>query len=148
VPTLEEALRNGESANVEFKRGLPDDTAKTVSVEDDLMRSIAAFANTNDGVVFIGVDDAGHVKGLDLDFQQRDHFERRIRQLVRTRIKPTPPIQIAFDDVRGLTVAKITVARGEAPVYMIAGVIYVRYGSADVQAQPDDLRRLVAEFAF
>jgi hypothetical protein len=148
VPTLEEALRSGEGTNVEFKRGLPDDTTKGGSVEDDLMRSIAAFANTNDGVVFMGVDDAGHVKGLDLDFQQRDRLERRIRQLVRSRIKPTPPIQIAFEDVRGLTVAKITVARGEAPVYMIGGVIYLRYGSADVQAQPDDLRRLVAEFAF
>jgi hypothetical protein len=148
VPTLEEALRSGEGQSVEFKRGFPDDTMKRGSVEDDLMRSIAAFANTNDGVVFIGVDDAGHVKGLELDFQQRDHFERRIRQLVRSRIKPTPPIQLAFEDVRGLTVAKITVARGEAPVYMIGGVIYLRYGSADVQAQPEDLRRLAAEFAF
>lgn len=68
MPTLEEALRNGEGANVEFKRGLPDDTPKRGTVEDDLMRSIAAFANTNDGVVFIGVDDAGHVKGLELDY--------------------------------------------------------------------------------
>jgi hypothetical protein len=148
VPALEDALQSGEGQSVEFKRGFPDDTIKSGTVDDDLMRSIAAFANTNDGAVLIGVDDAGHVKGLELDFQQRDRLERRIRQLVRTRIKPTPPIQIAFEDVRGLAIAKITVARGEAPVYMIGGVIYLRYGSADVQAQPDDLRRLVAEFAF
>jgi hypothetical protein len=148
VPTLEEALRSGEGQSVEFKRGFPDDSIKSGTVEDDLMRSIAAFANTNDGAAFIGIDDVGHVKGLELDFQQRDRLERRIRQLVRSRIKPTPPIQLTFEDVRDLTVAKITVARGEAPVYMIGGVIYLRYGSADVQAQPEDLRRLVAEFAF
>ena len=148
VPTLEEAQRTGEGPSVEFKRGISDDQTKTGNVEDDLLKSIAAFANTNDGVVFIGVDDAGHVKGLELDFKRRDRLERKIHQLVRSRIKPTPPIQFAFEDVRGLTIGKISVARGEAPVYMIGGVIYLRHGSADVQAQPEDLRRLVAEFAF
>lgn len=147
VPTLEEAQRTGEGRNVEFKRGISDDEAKSGSVDDELLRSIAAFANTDDGVVFIGVDDTGHVKGLELDFKQRDRLERKIHQLVRSRIKPTPPIQFTFEDVRGLTIAKISVARGEAPIYMMNGVIYLRHGSADVQAQPEDLRRLVAEFA-
>jgi hypothetical protein len=147
-PTLEEAQRTGEGQRVEFKRGLSDDETRSGSVDNELLKSIAAFANTNDGVIFIGVDDAGHVKGLELDFRQRDRLERKIRQLVRSRIKPTPPVQVVFEDVRGLTVAKISVARGEAPVYMTGGVIYLRYGSEDVQAQPEDLRRLVAEFAF
>ena len=113
-----------------------------------MLKSIAAFANTNDGVILIGVDDAGHIKGLDLNFKQRDGLERKIHQLARNRIKPTPPIQVAFEELRGMTIAKISVARGEAPLYMTDGVVYLRQGSADVQAQPDDLTRLVAEFAF
>ncbi len=148
VPTLEEALRTGEGQRVEFKRGLSDDETKTGSVDTELLKSIAAFANTNDGVILIGVDDAGHVKGLDLDFKQRDRLERKIHQLARNRIKPTPPIQVIFEDLRGITIARISVARGEAPLYMTDGVVYLRQGSADVQAQPDDLTRLVAEFAF
>jgi predicted HTH transcriptional regulator len=44
-------------------------------------------------------------------------------------------------------VAKISVARGEAPAYLLNGVIYIRSGSSDVQAQPEDLQRLIAEFA-
>jgi hypothetical protein len=143
LPTLEEALRKGEGQSVEFKRGLSDDESRA----DELLKSIAAFANTNDGVIFIGVDDAGHVKGLDLDFKQKDRAERKIRQRVRNHIRPTPPIQVAFEDVRGLVVARIMVARGEAPVYMMGGVIYVRDGSSDVQAQPEDLRRLVLGYA-
>jgi hypothetical protein len=139
VPTLEEAQRTGEGQSVEFKRGLSDDESRG----DELLKSIAAFANTNDGVVFIGVDDAGHVKGLTLDFKQKDRFERKVRQLVRNHIRPIPPIQVDFEDVRGLVVARIVVARGEAPVYMIGGVIYVRDGSSDFQAQPEDLSRLV-----
>jgi len=148
VPTLEEALRTGEGQRAEFKRGISDDETKTGSVNTELLKSIAAFANTNDGVILIGVDDAGHVKGLDLDFKQRDGLERKIHQLSRNRIKPTPPIQVVFEELRGMIIARIAVARGEAPLYMTDGVVYLRQGSADVQAQPDDLTRLVAEFAF
>jgi hypothetical protein len=148
VPTLDEALRTGEGQRVEFKRGLSDDEAKTGSVNTELLKSIAAFANTNDGVILIGVDDAGHVKGLDVDFKQRDRLERKIHQLVRTRIKPTPPIQVAFEELRSMIIARISVARGEAPLYMMDGVVYLRQGSSDVQAQPEDLIGLVAEFAF
>jgi hypothetical protein len=148
VPNLEEARRSGEGQSVEFKRGLSDDENRTGSVEDELLKSIAAFANTNDGLVLVGIDDAGHVKGIGLDFKQKDRLERKIHQLVRNRIRPAPPVQVTFEDVRGLVIAKIVVARGEAPAYMIGGTIYVRCGSSDVQAQPEDVLRLVSQHAF
>jgi ATP-dependent DNA helicase RecG len=148
VPTVEEALRTGEGQRVEFKRGLSDEVAKSGTVDTELLKSITAFANSNDGAIFVGIDDTGHVKGLELDFKGRDASERRIHQLVRARIKPTPPIQVAFEELRGMLIGKISVARGEAPVYMLDGVAYLRQGSSDVQAQPDDIISLVAEFAF
>ena len=148
VPTAEEALRSGEGQSVEFKRGLSDDETNAGNVEHELLKSIASFANTNDGVIFIGIDDAGHVRGLRLDFSQKDRMDRKIRQLVRNRIRPTPPFQITFEDMRGMVIVKIVVARGEAPVYMMNGVIYLRDGSSDVQAQPEDLKRLIPDYAF
>ena len=147
LPSLEEAQHSGEGQSVEFKRGLSDDETRTSSVEDELVKSIAAFANTNDGVIFVGIDDEGRIKGLKLDFKQKDRFELKIQQLVRNRIRPTPSMEVGFEDVRGLLVAKITVARGDAPAYMIGGAIYIRSGSSDVQAQPDDLKRLITEYA-
>jgi hypothetical protein len=146
VPTLREAQRSGEGQGIEFKRGLSEDEARAGSVEDELLKSIAAFANTNDGVIFIGVDDAGRVKGLRLDFQGRDRFERKIRQLVRNRIRPKPPIQVAFEEAEDLLIAKIVVARGDG-VHMMGGVVYARDGSSDVQAQPEDLIRIL-QYAF
>jgi len=145
--SLGEALQAGEGQSVEFKRGLSEDDAKGSNVDEELLKSIAAFANTNDGVILIGIDDQGHVKGLRLDSTQRDRLERKIRQLARSRIKPIPALQVAFEELRGLLIAKIVVARGEAPVYMIGGVVYVRDGSSDVQAQPEDLMRLITEYA-
>ena len=85
VPSVEESLRSGEGQNVEFKRGLSDNESRSGGVEEELLKSITAFANTTDGVIFIGVDDAGHVKGLGLDFKQKDRLERKVRQLIRTR---------------------------------------------------------------
>jgi hypothetical protein len=114
VPTLEEACRMGEGQNVEFKRGLSDDESRSGGAEDELLKTIAAFANTNDGVIFIGVDDAGHIKGLPLDFKQKDRLEQKIRQLVRNRIRPTTFVQFGFEDVAGLLVARVVVGRGEA----------------------------------
>jgi len=143
VPTIEEALTRGEGQNVEFKRGLPTDEARE-SVDAELLKSIAAFANTNDGAIFVGVDDHGTVKGLQLDYKRRDVFEQRISTLVRNRIRPTPVIQITFVELRGIVVSRIAVARGAALAYLLNGVIYVRYGSSDVPAQPEDLARLVA----
>ena len=144
VPSLEEALRGGENQGIEFKRGLSDDSSKAGQVDEELLKSIAAFANTNDGVIFVGIDDLGHIKGLGMDFAQRDRLERRIHQLARTRIRPTPPIQITFDEVRSFWIAKIAVAAGDAPPYMIAGTIYVRHGSSDVQAQSEEVVRMVS----
>ncbi|MGB7723521.1 MAG: ATP-binding protein [Bryobacteraceae bacterium] len=148
VPSLEEARRDGESQTVEFKRGMSENEDKAGSAEAELLKSVAAFANTNDGVIFLGVDDAGHIKGLGLDYGQRDRLERKIHELTRTRIRPIPPVQITFEDLRGLVIAKIAVARGDAPLYMMGGTIYVRRGSSDVQAQPEDAVRLVAQYAF
>ena len=149
VPTIDGALKTGEGQQVEFKRGLSDEVAKSGSVDTELLKSIAAFANTNDGVILVGIDDTGHVKGLDLDFKRKDALERRIHQLARTRIKPvSPPVQVAFDDIRGMTVGRISVARGEKPLYTLDSVVYLRRGSSDVQAQPDEIISLVTQFAF
>ena len=47
-----------------------------------------------------------------------------------------------------MTVGRISVARGEKPLYMLDNVVYLRRGSSDVQAQPDEIISLVTQFAF
>jgi predicted HTH transcriptional regulator len=63
-------------------------------------------------------------------------------------MRPTPPVQITFVDHKGFVIAAIAVGKGEAPPYMINGTIYVRHGSSDVQALPDEVVRLVSEYVF
>lgn len=70
VPTLEDGLRQGEGTQVEFKRGLSDDEGKAGAAEEEFLKTVAAFANSGDGVIFIGIDDRGKVRGLDLDLNK------------------------------------------------------------------------------
>ena len=66
---------------------------------------------------------------------------------MRTQIKPAPRIQVAFKEVRGDSVGEVDVARGDALVHFLNGIIYIRVGSADMPAQPEDLDRLIADRA-
>jgi hypothetical protein len=74
VPDLKEAIEHGEGQQVEFKRALASDE-KVHGSDTEVLKSVAAFANTNDGAIFIGVDDRGAVTGLRLEHKQRDLFE-------------------------------------------------------------------------
>jgi predicted HTH transcriptional regulator len=51
-----ERIKKGENQKVEFK-------GKDVRNEK-LAKELVAFANTNDGIIFMGVDDEGNINGV------------------------------------------------------------------------------------
>ena len=96
--SLEDALKNGESQFVEFKRGLPDKT---------LAMAIAAFANTNSGTIFLGVDNDCHVVGIDCDSPTRKDEElKRLRQITAEKIKPAISVTADFITYEGKVVLR------------------------------------------
>ena len=67
--TLTELLEKvylGEDATIEFKRALPH--------RNSLADEIAAFANTQGGMILIGVDDNKEIIGIEL--QKLDNVEK------------------------------------------------------------------------
>jgi Schlafen, AlbA_2 len=144
--TVEEALKLGEGESIEFKRSISIDSASSV---EQILQTVAAFANSGDGTIFIGIEDEGQIKGVPAAGPKgRDQLSQRIYQLVRQRIRPTPSIRVDFADVRGYTVCTLFVPRGEEPLHFLDGVIYLRYGSSDIKAQPEMVKRLLAAHAF
>lgn len=137
---LREALGKGEGQDVEFKRGL---------VEDDLLKSITAFANTNDGTVFIGVDDKARVKGINIGTARaKERFINKIFSLVRSKITPSIHLSVSFENLRSYRVVKLFIPRGEEPLYYLEGSIYVRHGDADVKAKPELVKKVLSEYSF
>lgn len=63
-------IRQGEGQSIEFKSTLRfdiDKSEKNKAREHDVLKTINAFLNTNNGYLFIGINDAGNYIGLDND---------------------------------------------------------------------------------
>ena len=71
-----------ESENMEFKRQLTD----------DIYKEVVAFANTDGGTIFIGIDDQGNAVGLD----DVDETYTRITNGIRDAILPDVTLFVRF----------------------------------------------------
>jgi hypothetical protein len=136
--SLEDALKNGESQFVEFKRGLAD---------EHLARAITAFANTNSGTIFLGVDDKCVVVGVDCDSPtQKDRELKRIREITIQSIKPAISVSVDFVLYDGKTVLRIFVPRGQQPLYFLNHEIYVREQTTSMKAAPEQVEEILTKF--
>ena len=135
---LENALKNGESQTVEFKAGHAD---------VPLRKSIAAFANTNSGTIFLGINNQAEVVGIDCETAaQKDQELQRIRNIATQIIRPAIPVRVDFIVYQGKTVGRIFVPRGEQPLYFLDHEIYVRDQSASVNATPEQVEGILSKF--
>ncbi len=135
---LEDALKNGESPSVEFKEGHAD---------VPLRKAIAAFANTNSGTIFLGINNKAEVVGIDCETaEQKDQELQRIRNVTTQAIRPAIPVRVDFLVHQGKTVARIFVPRGEHPLYFLENEIYVREQTSSMKGTPEQVQRILTKF--
>ncbi len=124
-----EIVKNGETSKVEFK---------TEDVHpNSLAEEIVALANFEGGMIFIGVDDAGEIKGY-----SRPDMEAFVINICRNNIKPSfiPLIEkIVIDDAKVMIVG---VPRGETAYSTNRGIYYIRVGSTKQTPSQQELLRL------
>ena len=129
---LIEKIILGEDATIEFKREMPH--------RDSLADEIAAFANTQGGVILIGVDDDRNIVGLEL--QELDRVEKTVVEICEDSIEPTVPIfteKIRIDDKN---ILKIVVPRSLF-VHKTSNGYFTRRGSSKREMPTDQLARLL-----
>jgi len=88
--TLEELIAEGEDDELEFKSSLRWDfkeQATNKKLEEVIVKTVAAFANSQGGTLLIGVSDSGEILGLEGDYlslggANRDKFELHLRNLL------------------------------------------------------------------
>jgi ATP-dependent DNA helicase RecG len=128
----------GESQDMEFMESFPENMR-------GLGKEIAAFATSNQGLILIGVSDAGELMGLPgaETSAQRDQLVRRIEGSCRGTVRPaiTPAVRFGVED--GKTVMAITVPRGNQPVYYSNNVPYVRHITESRPAEPHEVLDLI-----
>ena len=128
-----------ETEIIEFKR----------EFVNDLNKEVIAFANTNGGEIFIGIDDDGKVVGLN----DIENVELQCVNHISNTIKPDITMFVKYERIvaDGKGVLKITVNKGSMSPYYIAskGIrpegVYVRHGTASVPATETAIVSMIKE---
>ena len=128
-----------ENKTTEFKREYVDDIKKT----------IIAFANSDGGTLYIGVNDDGTVCGVD----NVDDTMLRVTNAVRDAVRPdiTLFVECRNELADEKEIVIVTVQRGTARPYYLQGKgirpegVYVRQGASTVPATEAAILNMIKE---
>lgn len=118
-----------ESRDLEFKQQVTNTFLKTVS----------AFANFGEGTILFGVNDDGKSIGIDDPDQVSLDIENRIND----NIIPKP--DFSFSVNRRTNVISLIVSEGRYKPYLYKGKAYRRSGTATIEVDQIELKRLTLE---
>jgi ATP-dependent DNA helicase RecG len=128
-----------ENKTTEFKR----------QYTDDIRYTVIAFANSDGGTIYIGVNDDGSVRGI----EDADRTMLRVTNMVRDAVHPdiTMFVSCEIEEMEGKSVIAVTVQRGTARPYYLAGKgvrpegVYVRQGASSVPASETMILQMIKE---
>lgn len=110
----------------------------------EIYKEVIAFANTEGGIIYIGVNDEGNPTGL----ENIDDIYTRITNGIRDGILPdvTMFVKYTLADDR---IIRIEIAEGSCKPYYLKGKglkpsgVYVRQGASSVPASPEQIRQMI-----
>lgn len=147
---LEALIATHENPSVEFKSALPPIEGAKSAVDKEVLRmvkTVAAFANQEGGVVLFGVRNDETIVGIER--AHLDGYKQRLTSLVRSWVEPLPEIwyeEFDADDDPNLVVLGLRVRRGEEVPYGAGKreerVVYVRPYSQTLPASISEIRAI------
>lgn len=122
-----------ESESVEFKEIL----------KEDISKEVIAFANTEGGTIYIGIDDEGNEVGL----EDIDLAYSKLTNTIRDTIVPDITMHVRYELLNNII--KVTVAEGSAKPYFLKkhgmkpSGVSVRQGASSVPASWEQIRQFI-----
>ena len=128
-----------ENSNTEFKR----------EYTDSIRKAVVAFANTDGGCIYIGIEDDGTVVGV----ADVDDVQKRVISLCRDGIQPDVMMFLSCDRtvIEDKDVIRLQVQRGTDCPYYLKGKgirpegVYVRRGPVSIPAAESQIRKMIRE---
>ncbi len=123
-----------ESERIEYKS----------QITSDIYKEVIAFANTDGGIIYIGIDDRGNMIGID----DVDEAYTRLTNGIRDAIVPDVTMFLRYV-LKENKVIQIEVGEGSYKPYYLKSKgmkptgVYVRQGASSVQASFDQIRRMI-----
>lgn len=113
---------------------------------EEIYKEIIAFANTDGGTVYVGINDNGNAVGLD----NPDKEYTRITNGIRDAIMPDVTMFVRFS-IDNKKVVRITVSEGTNKPYYLRSKglkpsgVYVRQGTSSAPASSEQIRKMIKE---
>lgn len=135
-PSELDILAHTEGERTEFKESLSD--------RDKIKRAICAFANDladmrKPGVIIVGLEKDGSCAKLEIT-EEMDRLAAGFR--TDGSILPMPSMLVRRSRVRDCDVLVVEVESSSAPPVRLSGIAWVRVGSTNQKATPEEERRL------
>ncbi len=150
---IRDLIRAGESERLEFKAtvrwNLHQDRAGK-EIEVAWLKGVVGFLNTTGGVLLIGVEDDGTIKGLERDnFANDDKCLRHIDSLISTHIglEFSRFIHFAIVEIEGLKIVEIRCQVSDIPAFLKKGEseeFFIRTGPASRKLKPSQMIKYLA----
>lgn len=113
----------------------------------DLKKEIVAFANTNGGIIYIGVQDSGEIIGV----ENADFVMQQISNSLRDSIRPDVSMftNIELLEKGNKFFIKLTISQGTKKPYYLSDKglkptgVYVRSGTTSAPASEDAIRMMI-----
>jgi len=162
--TLEELIAEGEDDELEFKSSLRwdfKDQTTNKKLEEVIVKTVAAFANSQGGTLLIGVSDSGEVLGLEADYLSlggvnRDKFELHLRNLLSSAFGAafvSSKLKVLFPAVGEVEICQVDIQPAAKPFVLSVkdknGVgqekFYVRSGNSSQELSLAEMPPYLAE---
>ncbi len=146
---ITELIHIGEGPTLEFKSTLQWDVVQNQpnkALRLSVLKTIAAFLNSQGGTLIIGVEDNGDIYGLERDLSllegSRDKFQQLLSSLIVEYIGAgiIPLCRIRLEEVKEKLICVIEVDRASQPVYLKGekgAEFYVRFGTTTRALDPE-----------
>jgi len=157
VAELKAIIRGGENKNREFKSSLRNPiteepvvrngktlTKKEIkkSLEKAVLKTIAAFMNTEGGTLLIGVQDDGVELGIEHDqFENRDKYQLHLTNIIKQNLGSiaAAAIEIQIISLNSKDICRVDCVKIKDGVYLGGSEFYVRTGPSTTLLSEDQI---------
>jgi DGQHR domain-containing protein len=149
-----EKLPSSEGEQAEFKSTIRWDLDKrqiNKELPQEITKALCAFKNTQGGAVFVGVDDDGHVIGLQEEMKLmgkgnvEDKLKRLVSQFIRNDLGTTEASTVSYELLYDSDKAyiKLSVAPNDQAIYFRRTKLFVRHGAESVLLEGQELEKYI-----
>jgi len=124
-------------------------TELKVELTKDIKKEIVAFANSNDGTIYIGIDDNGNVTGLKNAKKDLEALSCMIREGINSDLTLYTKIYIENIDKKDVIVIKVSEAPNKPYYLKEKGLkpsgVYLRHGNTSIQASEEIIKKMLID---